>query len=141
MHTPGLQGAWREGLQFTSGPFAEVKDLQFMLVFNRGGTMTESSNYDGVPPVPPAYGIWRKSGPATYEAQYEFFMTKMPGNPAELIKTGGFPPAGRGLLSETITLAKDSESYTSVLSLVMPDGSTSAATGTGLRMRFPPAKQ
>ena len=38
-----------------------MKDLEFMYVFNVGGTMTASSNYDGAPPVPPAYGVWRRA--------------------------------------------------------------------------------
>src|SRR4051812_33684080 len=42
----GLTGAWRSKIQFTTGSFAAVKDLEFMYVFNAGGTMTESSNYD-----------------------------------------------------------------------------------------------
>ena len=61
--SPELLGEWRAQLQFTSGAFAAVKDLEFMYVFNSGGTMTESSNYDASPPVPPAYGIWRTVGP------------------------------------------------------------------------------
>ena len=60
--SPDLVGEWRAQLQFTSGAFASIKDLEFMYVFNQGGTMTESSNYDASPPVPPAYGIWRKVG-------------------------------------------------------------------------------
>jgi hypothetical protein len=40
-----------------------------MYVFNTGGTMTESSNYDGAPPVPPAYGVWRSVGPNEFEAK------------------------------------------------------------------------
>ena len=52
-----LAGEWRAQLQFTSGAFASIKDLEFMYSFNQGGTMTESSNYDASPPVPPAYGI------------------------------------------------------------------------------------
>src|SRR4051812_3339242 len=54
-----LEGAWRSRVQFSSGDFAPVKDLEFLYVFNRGGTMTESSNYDSLPPSPPAYGVWR----------------------------------------------------------------------------------
>lgn len=54
-----LVGAWRSSLQFESGAFAAIKDLEFMYVFNEGGTMMESSNYDGAPPVPPAYGVWQ----------------------------------------------------------------------------------
>src|SRR4051812_42743591 len=41
-----LVGAWRSHVAFDSGAFANVKDLEFMYVFNAGGTMTESSNYD-----------------------------------------------------------------------------------------------
>ncbi len=74
----GFVGEWRAQLQFTSGAFASIKDLEFMYSFNQGGTMTESSNYDASPPVPPAYGIWRKTGNNTYEAKYEFYVTKPP---------------------------------------------------------------
>ena len=62
--TDNIVGAWKGKVQFKSGAFAEVKDIEFMYVFNAGGTMTESSNYDGAPPVPPAYGIWKKNAPA-----------------------------------------------------------------------------
>jgi len=65
----------RSSVQFTSGPFAEVNDLEFMYVFNAGGTLTESSNYDGAPPVPPAYGVWHSIGPNEFEARYEYFTT------------------------------------------------------------------
>jgi hypothetical protein len=54
----GLPGSWRSKVQFEDGAFASIKDLEFMYVFNAGGTLTESSNYDGAPPVPPAYEIW-----------------------------------------------------------------------------------
>src|SRR5262249_10929589 len=64
---PDLNGEWRARLQFSSGAFASIKDLEFMYSFNQGGTMTESSNYDGNPPVPPAYGIWRRTGPKEFE--------------------------------------------------------------------------
>src|SRR5205809_392830 len=69
----GLIGAWSGSVQFTTGAFATTKDLEFMYVFNAGGTMTESSNYDGAPPVPPAYGIWREVGERRYEAKYNYF--------------------------------------------------------------------
>src|SRR4051812_27699208 len=75
---PDLQGEWRAKLQFTSGAFASIKDLEFMYAFNQGGTLTESSNYDASPPVPPAYGIWRKVGTKQFEAKYEFYVTKPP---------------------------------------------------------------
>lgn len=60
--TDSLAGAWQGKVQFTTGAFAAVKDLEFMYAFHVGGTMTESSNYDGAPPAPPAYGVWRKTG-------------------------------------------------------------------------------
>jgi hypothetical protein len=51
-----LAGAWQGRVQFTTGAFADTKDLEFMYAFNSGGTMTESSNYDAAPPAPPADG-------------------------------------------------------------------------------------
>src|SRR5215212_7646794 len=38
----GLDGAWRSQIRFSSGAFAPIKDLEFMYVFNHGGTLTES---------------------------------------------------------------------------------------------------
>lgn len=38
-----LAGAWRTQVRFRDGALAEMKDLEFMVVFNAGGTMTESS--------------------------------------------------------------------------------------------------
>ena len=88
--SPDLAGEWRAQLQFTTGAFAPIKDLEFMYVFNQGGTMTESSNYDASPPVPPAYGIWRKVSDKEYEAKYEFYVTKPPANFDEIAKAGGW---------------------------------------------------
>ena len=76
---PQLVGAWKSKVQFKDGAFAEIKDLEFLYVFNAGGTMTESSNYDSSPPVPPAYGVWRSVGPDSFEAKYVFYTTKPPG--------------------------------------------------------------
>src|SRR5436305_1178265 len=89
---PDLTGSWRGKVTFPSGAFAGLKGLEYMYVFNAGGTMTESSNYDGVPPVSPAYGIWRRTGPLTFEAKYQWFQTKAVKTSAELIKDGGFMP-------------------------------------------------
>jgi len=61
-----IVGAWKGKVKFNTGVYAEIKDFEFMYVFNSGGTMTESSNYDGVPPTPPAYGIWKKTGDKQY---------------------------------------------------------------------------
>jgi hypothetical protein len=108
-----LVGAWRGKVQFSSGPFAAVKDLEFMYAFNQGGTMTESSNYDGAPPVPPAYGVWRKVKPWQYEAKYSFFLTKP--------NDGVWTPAGHGVLTEQITLSQDGKSFRSTIQMDLFD--------------------
>jgi hypothetical protein len=109
-----LIGSWRGDVQFSDGAFAETKDLAFLYVFNAGGTMTESSNYDGAPPVPPAYGIWRKVGDRVYEAKYEYFWTKAPATSEVLLKSG-WEPGGRGVLFQRITLSEDRRSFDSTI--------------------------
>lgn len=111
---PPLAGAWRSSIQFESGAFAEIKDLEFMYVFNVGGTLTESSNYDGAPPVPPAYGAWQALGPNVFEARYEFFSTA-PAQADAFAKGAGWPPAGRGVLTERIELSTDAQTFTSTI--------------------------
>jgi len=143
-HNPtfDLIGQWRATLQFTSGAFAQVKDLEFMYVFNPGGTMTESSNYDAAPPVPPAYGIWRKVGPREFEAKYEFYVTKAPAAFAEIAKGGGWGPAGRGVFVERISLSEDGGSFTSKIrydqldTAGKPAEGGGEATGRGVRLTF-----
>lgn len=140
--TTDLLGEWRAKLQFTSGAFAAVKDLEFMYVFNQGGTMTESSNYDASPPVPPAYGIWRKVGPREFEAKYEFYVTKPPTAFAEIAKAGGWGPAGRGVFQERITLSEDGNSFTSKITYEQfdvagkPAEGGGEATGQGVKLTF-----
>ncbi len=119
--TDNIVGAWKGKVQFKSGAFAEVKDLEFMYVFNAGGTMTESSNYDGTPPVPPAYGIWKKTGDNKYEAKYEFYTTNPPSSFEDLKSSGGFSPAGYGVIVEEISLNEDGNSYSSVVTLALFD--------------------
>jgi hypothetical protein len=137
-----LVGAWRGKVQLTSGMFAELKDLQYMYVFNAGGTMTESSNYDAVPPVPPAYGVWRRLGPRRFEAKYEFFQSKAVSTSDELIKTGGWGPGGHGVIRQTITLSADGNRFTSKISIDMFDNAGKAipgggsGTASGERIRF-----
>jgi len=111
---PALLGAWRSSLQFESGAFAPIKDLEFMYVFNAGGTMTESSNYDGAPPVPPAYGVWRSVGPNEFEAKYEYYATA-PSATAEFMKGAGWPPSGFGVFVERITVSADGQTFTSTM--------------------------
>lgn len=136
-----LVGAWRGPVTFTSGMFAGLKGLEYMYVFNAGGTMTESSNYDGLPPVTPAYGIWRKTGARTYEAKYQWYQTKAVKSADELVKEGGFPRDGHGVITQTFTLSADGNSFTSKISVAMFDnagkpiagGSTGTASGTRLK--------
>jgi hypothetical protein len=137
-----LVGEWRAQLQFTSGAFAAVKGLEFMYVFNSGGTMTESSNYDAAPPVPPAYGIWRNVGPKQFEAKYEFYVTKAPTAYNEITKGGGWGPAGRGVFVERITLSDDGKSFTSKIrydqfdTAGKPAEGGGEATGRGVKLTF-----
>jgi hypothetical protein len=137
-----LVGAWRSRVHFTSGAFAIVKDLEFLYVFNAGGTMTESSNYDGSPPVPPAYGVWRNVGPRVFEAKYLFYATKPPAKFEEIAGGGGWPPAGHGELVERITVAPDGQSFTSTIQYAAFDNANKPvegggnATGSGARIKF-----
>lgn len=128
---PALVGEWRARLQFSSGAFAPIKDLEFMYVFNAGGTMTESSNYDGAPPVPPAYGIWRQTGPNQFEAKYEFYVTKAPARFEEITSGGGWLPAGRGVFFEAITLSADGKSFTSQIRYEAFDTAGTPVAGGG----------
>jgi hypothetical protein len=138
----GLVGAWRSHISASSGALAPMTDLAFMTVFNAGGTMTESSNYDGAPPVPPAYGVWRRTAGRTFLARYAFWVTKPPGAFADLAKGGGWAPNGYGVLTETITLAVDGRSYASTLTYAFFDAAGrpapggGAASGSGVRMGF-----
>jgi hypothetical protein len=127
----GLAGAWRAKLQFQSGDFAAISDLEFMYVFNPGGTMTESSNYDAAPPVPPAYGVWRETGPGKFEARYEFFVTRAPDSLAMLTKGGGWLPAGHGVLTEAIALEGDGRSFTSKIHYAPFDAAGKPRDGGG----------
>lgn len=125
-----LAGAWRSSVQFESGAFAPLKNLEFMYVFNAGGTMTESSNYDAAPPVPPAYGVWRSLGSGEFEARYEFFMTAP--SPPDAFKTGGgWVPSGRGVLTERIKLSDDGQSFTSTIRYEAFDATGKPAEGGG----------
>ena len=138
----GLVGAWRAKLQFDSGAFAAIKNLEFMYVFNAGGTLTESSNYDGAPPVPPAYGVWRATGPQQFEAKYVFYITQAPKQFADIISGGGWMPNGHGVFTERITLAPDGQSFESSITYQVFDSSGapasggSEAKGRGVRIAF-----
>lgn len=137
-----LVGAWRGSVQFTTGAFASTKDLEFMYVFNAGGTMNESSNYDGAPPVPPAYGVWRKIGEKRYEAKYAYYWTKPPTSFDEIAKGNGWAPGGHGVLSQEITLSADGSSFESTIRYEVfdragkPTEKESLATAKASRLGF-----
>jgi len=141
---PSLVGAWRSSIQFEAGAFAEIKDLEFMYVFHADGTLTESSNHDEAPPVPPAYGVWRGIAPDEFEAKYEFFATA-PSAPDAFKAGAGWTPAGRGVLTEHIKLSDDGNAFTSTLTYEPfdqrgePTAGGGAAKARATRIRFEPA--
>ncbi len=126
-----LVGAWRSQIHFSSGAFEPMKDLEFMYVFNQGGTMTESSNYDAAPPVPPAYGVWRATGPGRFEAKYVFYITRAPKKVDEITSGGGWMPDGYGEFTEQITLSKDGKTFTSSMKYAAFDASGKPVKGGG----------
>ncbi len=109
-----------------------MKGLEFLYAYNAGGTMTESSNYDeAANSSPPAYGIWRKAGPHQFETKYVFYATRAPA-PADSIAAGGvWLPDGHGVLTETITLSDDRNSYTSTIRYVAFDNNGKPVAGGG----------
>src|SRR5262249_55591896 len=125
-----------------SGDYAAVKDLEFLYVFDAGGTMTESSNDDGAPPVPPAYGVRRAVSPGRFEARYTFFVTKPPSRFEDLASGSGWMPAGIGVLTESIALSADERSFDSTIAFEAYDSSgqpmpgSGRATGRGARFDF-----
>jgi hypothetical protein len=126
-----LVGAWRAKVTARSGALTAIPDLVFMTVFNVGGTMTESSNYDSAPPAPPAYGVWRKTGERTFQARYDYWVAKPPAGFDELAKGGGWTPDGYGTLEETITVSADGRSYVSTLTYGFVDAAGKPGEGGG----------
>jgi hypothetical protein len=139
---PGLTGAWHGKVQATTGALTGYQGLEFMYAFNAGGTLTESSNFDGSPPMPPAYGVWRQTGPRQYECRYEFFATKPPARFDEIAKGGGWAPDGHGILTEKITLGEDGQAFTSAIRYEIYDqqgkltDAGGVATGRAERIKF-----
>jgi len=138
-----IVGAWRSKVEIRSGAFASMKDLEFLYAFQAGGTMTESSNYDAAPPVPPAYGVWRQSGENRFEVRYEFFTTRAATPEEAAGASGGWLPSGRGVFDETIQVSEDGGTFTSSLryELFDPAGKPvdggGSGEGRGRRLRPP----
>ncbi len=119
--TPSLEGGWRSHVTFTSGPFKGVP-FQFLITYSAGGGMVESSNFDEVPPVPPAYGSWGKTGANTFKNTYIFWTTK--GDASK-----GWTFSGSGILNEDITLSAAGDSYTSTIHYQLYDRKDQPVTG------------
>ncbi|MEO5821497.1 MAG: hypothetical protein ABIT71_13410 [Vicinamibacteraceae bacterium] len=140
---PALIGAWRASVQVSSGAFAAAKGMEFMYVFHIDRTLTESSNYDAAPPVPPAYGMWRMIEGAgnVFEAKYEFFSTTV-SLPDHFTAGAGRVPSGRGVFTERITVAPDGRTFSSIIRHELFDtqgrriDGGGEAVGRGVRMGF-----
>lgn len=105
--------------------------------------MTESSNYDeAANSSPPAYGVWRKTGPGKFETRYLFYQTRLPVAADGPGNDGGWLPNGHGVLTEIITLSADGNSYTSMIKYVSfdknerPTTAGGEGTGAGTRIEF-----
>lgn len=127
-----LVGAWRSKIVFQNGPLAEMKDLEFLYAYNAGGTMTESSNYDeAANSSPPAYGVWKQTDGKRFETKYVFYTTRAPGPGDGAPSSSDWWPSGHGVLTETITLADDGQTYVSAIKLVTYDRSGAPIAGSG----------
>jgi hypothetical protein len=126
-----LVGEWRTKIQFKEGILEPYKDMEFMYVFNAGGTLTESSNHDSDPPVPPAYGIWRQTAPREFQIKYEYYATEAPADIATLLNGGGWKPSARGVLKENIKLSNDGKTYISQVRFDLFDPAGKPITGGG----------
>jgi len=125
-----LVGAWRSRIVFRSGSLAEMKDLEFLYAYNAGGTMTESSNYDeAANSTPPAYGLWKQIAPHQFQTKYVYYTTTQPG-PGNAGNTDWWP-SGHGVLTETITLSADGQTYTSTIRLSTYDRTGAPVAGGG----------
>ncbi len=127
-----LVGAWRTRITFQGGALAEMQGLEFLSVYNAGGTMTESSNYDEASnSSPPAYGAWKQTGPGRYETRYVFWTTQAAGPGEGARGNSDWWPAGHGVLTESITLAADGRTYTSTIHLDLFDRADQPVSGGG----------
>jgi hypothetical protein len=128
--TSSLEGGWRAHVTFGSGPLKGVP-FQFLIMYAAGGGMVESSNFDEVPPVPPAYGSWGRTGPSNFKSTYIFWTTKT-ANAKDVAK--GWTFSGIGVLNENIALSKTGDAYSSSISYQLydtEDKPLSGQSGTG----------
>jgi hypothetical protein len=108
-----------------------MKDLEFLHSYNAGGTMTESSNYDeAANSSPPAYGVWKQTAAHQFQTKYVFYTTKEPA-PGDPAPKGDWYPAGHGVITETIDVAQNGQTYASKIKLAIFDKSGAPTTGGG----------
>jgi hypothetical protein len=120
----GLEGAWRVNITVETGPFAGLQ--QFLVTYSAGGGMVESSNFDAMPPVPPAYGSWVATAESTFRSTYVFFTTEQ----VDRLDPGaGWGFSGSGKFRESITVGPNGDDYTSRLSYQLFDTADKALPG------------
>ena len=90
----------------------------------------------------PAYGVWQKTGPRQYKAKYVYYWTKAPAALDEITKGGGWSTGGHGVLTQTITLSEDGDSFDSTISYEVfdqagkPTDPASEASAKGARIKL-----
>ena len=137
-----LAGEWRAQLQFSSGAFASIKDLEFMYSFNQGGTHDRVVELRRVAAGAAGLRDLAEGRGQEFEAKYEFYVTKAPAAFDEIAKGGGWGLAGRGVFVERITLSEDGKSFTSKIKYDQfdtagkPAEGGGEATGKGVKLAF-----
>lgn len=107
------------------------------LIEHRRGARHQAANSS-----PPAYGVWKQTGPGQFETKYLFYQTRTPVEADGPGNGGAWLPAGHGELTESITLSADGNSYTSKLHYASfdedgkPQEGGGEATGAGTRIVF-----
>ena len=111
-----LVGVFDTHLTLTNCQGVVVRTLEALQMFNQGGTLASTDNQ---PPSSrgPGFGTWENLGGGSYSAPFEFFSFNADGTFAGTVK-----------IARDIQLAKDANSYTSVVSveIVNPNGSVIA---------------
>lgn len=123
-----LTGVWDSQVTLTDCNGNTLVSFEAYGMFNTGGTFTSTDN------TPPGrqsigFGTWRKTGPRTYAAPFQFF---------NFNADGTF--AGTQKITRTITLAANGASYTSVVNFQSLDPSGNvifSGCGTEAATRLP----
>ncbi len=130
----GLEGTWlihltqRDCVTNTAGP-----TFPALMTLARGGTLTETTASPAFQPGQrsPGHGVWRKIGGDAYLTHDEAF----------ILFSGGPFTAGMQMISHTITLSKDGNSFDSVAASRFfdtagnPLGPSNCGTAVGVRVQ------